>query len=373
MAKIPKNDDSYWMGLALREAVKARGHTSPNPMVGAVLVKNGKLIAKGYHRRAGLPHAEIEAMKRAKGLKGATLYVTLEPCCHEGKRTPPCTQAILRSGIRKVVIGTLDPNPKVSGKGVKQLAKAGLVIEVGVLEEECRRLNLFYNHWVRQGRPWVMLKSATSLDGRVALANGRSQWITGVPARKWVHRLRHEVDAILVGAGTVLADDPKLNVRHGKASRQPQRVVLDPQLLSPLKAKVFSPKHGGPTWVVVHPRHARSRKAREFTAQGVQVLSCPVDRRGEFVLEKLLSLLGQAGIVSLLVEGGAQVLSSFYRQKAFDEWLMFLAPQLFGADAKAMVGELGLKQIPANALQLQDCERLGPDLLLVFRPSRRPE
>ncbi|MCE9623942.1 MAG: bifunctional diaminohydroxyphosphoribosylaminopyrimidine deaminase/5-amino-6-(5-phosphoribosylamino)uracil reductase RibD, partial [Deltaproteobacteria bacterium] len=187
------------MDLALAEAVKARGQTSPNPMVGAVLVRKGKLLAKGYHHRAGLPHAEIEAFKQIKDPRGATLYVTLEPCCHQGKRTPPCTEAILRSGIKKVVVGTLDPNPKVSGRGVKILLRAGIAVKIGVLKSECRELNAHYNRWITTGNPWVILKTASSLDGRIALANGKSRWITGEASRLCVHELRGEVDGILVG------------------------------------------------------------------------------------------------------------------------------------------------------------------------------
>lgn len=362
-----KKDDAYWMGLALNEAVQARGRTSPNPMVGAVLVKGGKLLAKGYHRRAGLPHAEIEAMRRAKQLKGATLYVTLEPCCHEGKRTPPCTEAILRSGIRRVVVGTLDPNPKVSGKGVKQLSKAGIQVKVGVLEADCREINLFYNHWMTTGRPWVLLKAAASLDGRIALSNGRSRWITGNLAREWVHRLRGEVDAILVGIGTVLADDPRLTARHPKAARQPVRIVLDPHFKISRRAKVLRGPRGTRCWVVVAPDKAASKKAREFSARGVEVLACPLGSDGRLLLRNLLRELGRRSILSLLVEGGAVTWTSFIRQKCAQELLLFQAPKILGADARPLFGELGLTRIPAGGLKPYAAEWLDEDLLTAYR------
>jgi len=370
MAKTPKKDDAYWMGLALGEAVKARGRTSPNPMVGAVLVKDGKLLAKGYHRRAGLPHAEIEAMRRVKNLKGATLYVTLEPCCHEGKRTPPCTGAILGSGIRKVVIGTLDPNPKVSGKGAKMLRRAGIKVEVGVLEEDCRQINVFYNHWIRGGTPWVLLKVASSLDGRIALANGKSRWITGEHARHWVHRLRNEVDAVLVGIGTAQADDPALTVRHKSAACQPIRIVLDPKFQISPRAKVFDPGIGAPAWLLVEPKFQNSRKRSILEKRGHEVIAAPLKKNGRVDLKKLLALLGKKGVLSLLVEGGPGVWTEFLQQNAFQELWAFVAPKLLGAEARPMFLKLGLKRLDEqSALKLSDVEVLGDDVLLVYRSS----
>ncbi|MCC7344474.1 MAG: bifunctional diaminohydroxyphosphoribosylaminopyrimidine deaminase/5-amino-6-(5-phosphoribosylamino)uracil reductase RibD [Deltaproteobacteria bacterium] len=367
MPNPSKKDDAYWMGLALNEAVKARGRTSPNPMVGAVLVKGGKLLAKGYHRRAGLPHAEIEAMRRAKDLKGATLYVTLEPCCHEGKRTPPCTPAILASGIRKVVIGALDPNPQVAGKGAKQLRRAGLQVEVGVLEADCRQVNLFYNHRMTTGRPWVLLKAAASLDGRIALANGRSRWITGKASREWVHRLRGEADAILVGVGTVLADDPRLTARHAKAARQPIRIVLDPRGRIPLNAKVLRGPRGSQCWVVVAPGRVSARRRRQIEARGAKVLVCPLGADGRFRLKALLKELGRRSVLSLLVEGGAATWSHFIRQKCAQELLLFQAPKILGADARPLFSALGLSRIPLEGLKRYAVEWLDEDLLVAYR------
>ncbi len=358
------------MGLALDEAVRARGHTSPNPMVGAVLVKANKLLAKGYHHRAGLPHAEIEAMKHAKGLKGATMYVTLEPCCHEGKRTPPCTAAILRSGIKKIVIGTLDPNPKVSGRGAKLLKRAGLDVEVGVLEEDCRQLNTFYNHWIQTGKPWVALKTASSLDGRIALANGKSRWITGEASRRWVHQLRSEVDGVLVGIGTVLADDPELTARHIPGVRQPIRIVLDPNFKISPRATILKPHGDAPAWIFVDPKHRFSSKAAKIERQGNEVIAAPLKKNGSIDLSKLLALLGGRNLTSLLVEGGPGVWAGFFRQQAFQELLVFVAPKLLGGDARPMLGALGINNMDrAPVLRLSDVEILGEDVLLVYRPK----
>jgi len=299
------------MGLALDEAVRARGHTSPNPMVGALLVKDGKILSRGYHHRAGLPHAEIEAMKGVKRLHGATMYVTLEPCCHEGKRTPPCTDAILRSGIRKVIVGTLDPNPKVSGRGIKILRREGIEVKVGVLEEDCRQLNVFYNHWIRMGTPWVVLKTASSLDGRIALANGKSRWVTGEASRRWVHQLRSEVDAVMVGIGTVLADDPELTARHKKKARQPLRIVLDPNFKISPSAKVLRSNGAAPAWIFVAPKHRTSPKKAKLERQGNEVILAPHKKNGKIDLPKLIKYLGTRGLLSLLVEGGPGVWAGF--------------------------------------------------------------
>jgi len=371
MKNDPVYSDEYWMGHAIAEAVKARGHTSPNPMVGAVLLRKGRRLAVGYHHRAGLPHAEIEALKQVKDPRGATLYVTLEPCCHEGKRTPPCTEAILRSGIKKVIVGTLDPNPKVSGKGVKILRRAGIDVEVGILEEECRAINVFYNHWITTGKPWVVMKTAASLDGRIALANGKSRWITGEASRACVHQLRSEVDGILVGVGTVEADDPELTARHRKGLRQPIRVILDPSFRISIRAKVLDPRADSPCWIIVAPGRISAAKREQVQRRNAEVIVAPLRRNGEFDLTKLLHLLGKRGMVSLLVEGGPKVWTSFHRQNAFQELWAFVAPKLLGADAKSMLAPFGLTTLQQKfPLQLSDVEVFGEDVLMVYRRPR---
>ncbi len=362
------HSDEYWMGLALAEAMKGRGRTSPNPMVGAVVVRDDQLLAKGFHHRAGLPHAEIEAFKKTKNLKNATLYVTLEPCCHEGKRTPPCTQSILKSGIHRVVIGTVDPNPLVSGKGIRQLKRAGIKTTVGTLREDCQNLNLFYNHWVVKKAPWVVLKIASSMDGKVALPNGRSRWITSETSRKWVHQLRSEVDAILVGVGTVLADDPELTARLSKKSPQPLRVVLDPKLRIHPAAKILTNLFHAQTLLIVSQKAMNSRKALQLKNRGIEILSVPTDSNGRFQLKKLLHVLGKKGILSLMVEGGTATWTEFLNQKIAREMLFFIAPKILGGDAHSIFNPLKLKKIPKNSpWQLNVLEKVGEDLLLSYR------
>lgn len=362
-----KKSDSEWMHLALAEAAKGRGSTSPNPMVGAVLVRNGRLLAKGYHRRAGLPHAEIEALRRVKNPKGATLYVTLEPCCHTGKRTPPCTSALIGSGIRRVVVGTLDPNPKVSGRGVKALKKAGLTVAAGVLAEECAELNRFYNHWIRNRTPYVVLKSAMSLDGRVALQNGNSKWITGPEARARVHELRAEVDAILVGIGTVLADDPELTARTPRAKRQPAKIVLDPHFRILPTAKLFRSAGRSPIYIFAAARAFQESKAKAIEKRGGGVVAFPAGRNGRFDLGKLLGLLGRWNLTSLLVEGGPEVWTEFFRSRRVDESWFFLAPKLLGGDSLPCLNPLRLDKIPEENFNFVSAERIGEDVLLRLR------
>ena len=239
-----------YMKLALRLAAKGAGWVSPNPMVGAVVVKDGQVVGRGYHRRVGAPHAEVEALRQAgDAARGADLYVTLEPCNHQG-RTPPCTQAILAAGVRRVIIATLDPNPQVNGGGAEYLRSQGVEVEDGLLADEARRLNEAWFHYVNTGRPWVIAKAACSLDGKIATVAGESQWITGEAARAFGHRLRHRVDAILVGIDTVLADDPQLTTRlpRGRA-KDPIRVVLDSRLRLPLTSRLLHLDSPAPTWV----------------------------------------------------------------------------------------------------------------------------
>ena len=245
--------DATYMKLALSLAARGAGWVSPNPMVGAVVVRGGKVVGRGYHRRAGLPHAEVEALRSAgETARGADLYVTLEPCNHQGK-TPPCTQAILSAGVRRVIIATPDPNPQVTGGGAEFLAARGVEVNVGLLGAEARRLNEAWFHYVNTGRPWVMAKAACSLDGKIATVGGESQWLTGEAARALGHRLRHRVDAMVVGIGTVLADDPQLTTRRPRGQgKDPIRVVLDSRLRLPLTARLLHLDSEAPTWVASH-------------------------------------------------------------------------------------------------------------------------
>jgi len=362
------------MARALTLARKAWGHTSPNPMVGAVVARGETIIAEGFHARPGAAHAEALALKRAGDMaRGATLYVTLEPCHHQG-RTPPCTRAVLTSGVRRVVIGARDPNPHVTGGGAGFLAAQGLDVEVGVLEAACQDLNLFYNKQVTTGLPYVILKAASTLDGRLATVTGDSRWVTGEKARAHVHYWRSGVDAILVGRGTAEKDDPRLNTRlpGRQKARNPLRVVLDTQLSLPLHFKLFDPATGGPTIVVSGPRPP-ARKAQALEKAGVEVLSLPL-KKGRPSLTWLMKRLGQRDVQSLLIEGGAEVnAAALLEARVVDRLLLFFAPKVVGGQGTPLIGGPGVKRMAqALPLDILKVRRFGPDLLLEARPLYDP-
>ena len=363
------------MRLALRLSRRAYGQTSPNPMVGAVLVKRGKIIGRGWHRRAGEPHAEIEALRdaqrRGHTAKGATLYVTLEPCCTHG-RTPPCTEAIKTAGIKRVVVGATDPNPRHAGRGFKILKRSGIAVTHGVLASECDHLNEPFNHWVVRHTPFVTVKAAMTLDGKIATASGESRWITGEQSRAQGMHLRQGADAILVGINTVLADDPILTVRKvrgSKAKVQSQRlrrVVLDARARTPLRAKVVGDDCASLTTIVVSRGAPKVRVAA--LAQHVNVLVAPA-RGGKIDLRWLLKKLGAENVTSLLVEGGGEVHASFLLPGLAQRVAFFYAPKIMGGrDARKAVAGEGAQRL-ADVVQLYDVEwrRLGPDLLLTAR------
>lgn len=318
--------DEHWMKRVLRLAEKGRGRTSPNPMVAAVLVKDGRSVGEGYHVRAGEAHAEVVALGKAgKEAAGGTLYVNLEPCTHYG-RTPPCAPVVISSGVKRVVIGMEDPNPLVGGKGVAGLRQAGLEVEVGLLEKDCRRLNEAFCKHVTTGEPFVTLKVAATLDGRIATRDGESKWISEETSRRLVYRLRDQVDGVVVGVGTILKDDPELTARV-RSGRDPYRIVLDSRLRIPEEAKVLqsSPSRT----IIATTAMAPKEKVERVEQRGVQVLV--VDPlRGKVDLRRCLSRLGQMGIMSLMVEGGSQVNGAFLDGGFVDKLLLFLSPRLLG-------------------------------------------
>ena len=359
---MPQELDERYMRAALRLARRAAGRTSPNPMVGAVAVRGGRIVGRGYHARAGGDHAEVVALRQAgDAARGATLYVNLEPCSHVG-RTPPCADAVIAAGVSRVVAGMVDPNPMVSGRGVSALREAGVEVEVPVREGECRRLNEAFVKHVTQGLPFVMLKLAASLDGRIATATGDSRWVTGPAARKYVHRLRNEVDAVLVGSGTVLADDPQLTCRL-PGGRDPWRIVLDGRLRTPPTARLVKQRQPEKTVLVTgHGVPAARRKALEDL--GVQVWSFPL-RQGRISLRRVLRKLARMGVLSVMVEGGAATASRVIAEKVADKVLCFYAPKFIGAEGLPMVGELGItrmRQCPQVARPV--IRRLGEDILV---------
>lgn len=368
--------DLEYMRRALNLAQRGFGCTSPNPMVGAVLVKKGKTIGRGWHRRAGLPHAEIEAIhdaqRRGQDVRGSTLYVTLEPCSTFG-RTPPCTEAIVAAGIRKVFVGTIDPNPRHAGKGLVLLRRAGLTVSQGLLQEECKALNESFNHWIRRRMPFVTVKAAMTLDGKIATPSGESKWITGPAARAMGMKLRKGADAILVGINTVLADDPLLTVRMPRSAGQRsnerpfRRIVLDASARTPLNARLIVGPLSSVSTTVVVSRTAPSRR-RTALAKKVGVLAAP-GLRGRIDLKWLLRKLGAEDVTSLLVEGGGEVNASFLLGGLAQRVAFFYAPKVLGgANAIKAVAGTGARNLH-EALELLDVQwrRIGVDWLLTAR------
>ncbi len=356
--------DIVWMKLALAEAKKGMWRTSPNPCVGAVVVKNDKLIAKGYHKKAGTPHAEVHALRAAgKKAKGATIYVTLEPCNHQGK-TPPCTEAILKSGISRVVVGMLDPNPLVAGSGCKRLSDNGLTVEHSIMEPECVAINRPFVKHITTGLPWVILKAGATLDGRIATSTGHSGWITNELSRKQVHRLRDRVDAILVGSGTALHDDPSLTTRlEGRKGCDPMRVVLDSKLQLAPTAKMLQQESSADTWIFCGS-DVDEKKAKALIYAGA-IIKPVAMKDGALDLKAVLCELGKAQCTSILVEGGGQVHGGFLRQGLVDEVNLFLAPTFIGADGIPLIGELGVKQVQDGPrFQTTRVRRFGDDILV---------
>jgi diaminohydroxyphosphoribosylaminopyrimidine deaminase/5-amino-6-(5-phosphoribosylamino)uracil reductase len=358
------------MTLALRLAAKGQGKTSPNPMVGALVVKDGRIVGRGYHHGPGQPHAEILALNQAgPHAKGATLYVTLEPCCHLLKRTPPCVPAVVQSGVRRVVVAMPDANPMVKGKGIAALRRAGIRVTTTIGQEEAARLNREYLHWVTTGRPYVILKAGMTLDGKVATAKGESRWITGPPARRDAHRLRSHVDAVVVGVGTVLKDNPTLTARISDrplklALRQPLRVVLDSKLRTPPTAKICAKQDRAKTLIVTTGQASRSRR-RLLELAGVEVVSFSrTDRRISF--PALMTMLGKRGITSVLIEGGSTVNAAALRARLVNHVVLYFAPILMGGqDAKAVIGGHSPNRL-AQALTLRNVmvRRIGNDLVV---------
>jgi diaminohydroxyphosphoribosylaminopyrimidine deaminase / 5-amino-6-(5-phosphoribosylamino)uracil reductase len=357
--------DVSWMGRALELAARAKGRTSPNPMVGALVVKGGDLLGEGFHAYAGSDHAEVVALEEAgPAAQGATLYVSLEPCCHYG-RTPPCVERILQAGIRRVVAACEDPNPAVCGKGLAALRAGGIPVEIGCLAEEAARLNeAFFKH-VRTGLPFITLKVAASLDGKIATRTGDSRWITAESARRHVHQLRNEVDAVLVGIGTILRDDPLLTTRLGIADqRDPIRVIVDNLARLPLRAKVVNRASTAPTILAVSQKAPRG-KVEALEREGIQVLVVENSPR-RVSLERLVEVLGKRGILSVMIEGGAEINASALREGIVDKVCIFVAPMLIGGKtAPTAVGGEGIEEI-AQALRLRDTrvERYGDDILV---------
>jgi len=354
----------YWMEHALDLAVRGRGWVNPNPVVGAVIVKDNRIIGAGYHRQYGGPHAERDALENCtEDPRGAVMYVTLEPCCHHGK-TPPCTDAIMKSGIATVIIGSRDPNPKVSGGGVKRLRGHGITVIEGVLEAHCDRINAPFFHYIRAITPYVVMKYAMTADGKIATVTGASRWITGTVAREHVHETRRALSAILVGAGTVLADDPLLTCRLSEG-RNPLRIICDSELHIPISSQIVTTAKEIPTIIACHTAHPE--RAQKLTDAGCSVRPLP-GPDGRVDLAALMETLHREGIDSVLVEGGAGVNYSLLEAGLVQKLQVYLAPKIFGGDrAKGPVGGQGIPwPDQAFALSAPDITPLGEDLLLEY-------
>ncbi len=361
--------DRNYMRLALQEAKKGSGRTSPNPCVGALVVKNGKIVGKGYHKKAGSHHAEIHALKAAgRKAKDATLYVTLEPCNHTG-RTPPCTEAVLGAGISRVVIGMPDPNPRVAGGGAAYLSSQGVKVSAGILKQECREINLPFIKHSTTGLPWVIMKAGMSIDGRIAALPGQKTMITGKQSLRSVHVLRNKVDGILVGIGTALADDPSLTTRsHGAGrGRDPLRVILDAELRLPVSAAMLQQNSPAGTWIFCASGADKKRRSTLEAADAV-IKIVPVSSRGALDLKAVLTELGQAGVTSLLVEGGSRVHGSFLEAGLVDQLLLFVAPKFLGEQGVPLATFTGKKKKKdLRQFRIIKTRRYGEDILLEGR------
>jgi diaminohydroxyphosphoribosylaminopyrimidine deaminase/5-amino-6-(5-phosphoribosylamino)uracil reductase len=353
--------DEQWMKQVLRLAERGKGRTSPNPMVGAILVKKGQIVGKGYHARAGEPHAEMLALQQAgENAKGSTLYINLEPCTHFG-RTPPCAPRVIDARVKGVVIGMKDPNPRVDGRGIDRLREAGIDVRVGVLERECRRINEAFCKYIVKKEPFVILKVASTLDGKIATARGDSKWITGEVSRRFVHRLRDQVDGVLVGIGTILKDDPMLTARIERG-HDPYRIVLDSHLRIPEKARVLE---GCPSRVIIATtEEGPNEKMKRLLRKGVQILVMD-SKEGRVDLKACIRRLGDAGIMSLLVEGGSRINGSFLDERAIDKFYFFCSSKWIGDQkAPSIFGGHGVKDLE-ETVKLRDVHvrRMGEDFV----------
>jgi len=351
MARSFTSDDEVFMRRALALAARGQGYVEPNPVVGCVLVRNRCVVGEGYHRRFGQAHAEINALAHAGAeARGATAYVTLEPCCHHGK-TPPCTDTLIAAGVRRIVVAMRDPFPEVRGRGFRVLRSAGIDVSSGLCEVDAKRLNGPYLKRQQTGMPWVILKWAQSLDGKIATRTGDSQWISGERSRAYAHRIRGRVDAVIVGVGTVRADDPMLTCRHGRPRRLATRVVIDPTLRIPMGAQLVRTAREIPTLIVSNRSTSQLQRARRYERAGVEVLGVRETKKG-LDLGLLLKELGRRGMSNVMVEGGGKTLGSFFDAGLADELFVFVARRIIGgASAQSPLAGRG----PARMRDLRPC------------------
>lgn len=360
--------DIRYMKRALALARKGIGHTSPNPAVGCVIVKNGQIVGEGWHKKAGGHHAEIHALNNAgEASRGADVYVTLEPCCHTGK-TPPCVDALIAAGIKRVYAGMTDPNPLVAGKGIATLQNAGIEAFTGILERECQAINKPFIKYVTTGLPYIIYKCAMTLDGKIATVTGESRWISGEQSRKFVHKMRSTLDAVMVGVDTIIADNPQLTVRHIKG-RNPLRIIVDSTLRTPESVSVLSGKLAHKTIIATTEQNPRVHL--RYSQSGAKIIVCNADA-GRVDLLDLLKKLAKEGIQSILLEGGSRLAGDALRHGLIDECIFFYAPKVIGSDGFSPFAITGITSMNNSIRFLgADIKRMGEDLVVTAYPEKK--
>jgi len=360
------NLDESYMKRALALGRRGIGKTAPNPAVGCVVVRDGRIVGTGWHRKAGGPHAEIHALEMAgPASQGADVYVTLEPCCHTGK-TPPCSQALIKAGVKRVIAGMGDPNPLVAGGGLAELKEAGIEVVCGVLEEECRAINRPFIKHVTTGMPYVTYKCAMTLDGKIATSTGESRWISGEDSRRHVHRMRAGMDAVMVGVDTVIADNPELTVRHIRG-RNPLRVIVDSHLRTPESARVLDGRLASRT--IIATTESDPRMHLRYLRQGASVLVCE-QHGGRVSMDDMLQKLGAMGVQSILLEGGGRLAGGLLERGLIDEFVFFMAPKILGSDGFSPFGLAGATSMEqAHRLIFTQVGRSGADIVIHARPE----
>ena len=355
-----KESDIYFIKKCFTLAKRGAGNVSPNPLVGSVIVKNDEIIGRGWHKKYGAPHAEALAIQNAKeNLNGATLYCNLEPCCHTNKQTPPCVPLIISKKIKRVVISNLDPNREVNGKGVRQLRNAGIKVTTEILKDEGEELNKFYFKYLHEKIPFITLKIAQSIDGKISLTGSKQTWITGKESIRFVHKLRSEYDAVMVGAGTVKADNPLLTVREVKGSN-PLRIIIDGNLSIPLRSKVLDCDDAQNSWIFTS-KNVANKKINAIKTKGATVYQVNQLNNNRLNLKSILKILSKQKITSLLVEGGADIFTQFIQKDLFDEIIIIQAPKILGAGISSQKIE------KLKKLRLIKTSRLGEDIKLIYR------
>jgi diaminohydroxyphosphoribosylaminopyrimidine deaminase/5-amino-6-(5-phosphoribosylamino)uracil reductase len=354
--------DHIYLNRCLQIAKKGKGWVSPNPLVGAVIIKNGKVIGEGYHKKYGGAHAEINAIRKVgKNVAGSTLYCNLEPCCHTNKQTPPCVPLIIQKKIKRVVISNYDPNKEVNGNGVKQLRKSGIEVTTGILEEEGKELNKFYFKYVEEKLPYVTVKVAQSTDGKISLSKKEQTWLTGKESIKYVHKLRSEYDAVLVGTGTIKTDNPQLTVREVKG-RNPIRVIIDGMLSIPISSNVIECADPQNT-IIFTSKSASERKANKLSKKGVRIFKLKTSGQNQISIKSILKVLAENKITSVLVEGGGEIFTQFINRNLFDELIILQSPKILGRGISAF----DLKKL--KKYRLFEVKKIGEDIKFTYRKN----